>query len=248
MALARCVHRALQRRGHACCAHATWSDAPAQSAMARPLQQDSQLAACDTAPCAASRGSMRFSTATPVSEQHQALPTLTCHDASPAHSSTLPWRQGLVSSSISRQSSSFADALLPAAWQKGSHSALNCHGPLKGRHAAAAASLVQPQRSICAGAEAQRAPAAYCINVYTGKAAASHLAAITGHFCRWSAPLHCTLTHEAMVGSADCPNGGTTKVGQFHNNQRRQCWCRGCAGCWQPHACGAAAHWLRGRV
>jgi hypothetical protein len=187
MALARCIHRALHRRGHARCAHATWSDAPAQSAMlAMPglLQQDSQLAACDTAPCAASRGSMRFSTATPMSEQQQALLTLTCHAAGTVSSPAPHWRQGLASSGISRQFSSFAEALLPAAGHRDVHTGnaarCKCDSPLTGRHAAAAASLVQPQRSMCAGAEAQRAPAAYCINVYTGKAAASHLVTTPG--------------------------------------------------------------------
>ena len=196
MALARCIHRTLQRRGHASYAYATRSDSTAQSAMLTMpglLQQDSQLAACDTAPCAASRGSMRFSTATPMSEQHQPRPTAMCRDASTAKLAALCQ----LSSGVSRPISSFADAMLLAARQK-------CDNQLISRHAAGA-SLVQPRRSMCAGAEAQRAPAAYCINVYTGKAAAKPPSRNHWGCDPSAASLHQTLGRKAMAGSADCP-------------------------------------------
>lgn len=177
MVLARCVLRALRQQWHSCPANAARSERTTQSAtLAMPglPQQDSQLAACDPAPGAASGGSMRFSTATPMPEQYKAPPTWMCHDFGTAHSYAVPCKQGLLSSCIGRQFSSLADAMLPAPWQQGNHlgnvAALKSDGQLTAaRHAAGAASLVQPHRRMCAGAEAQRAPAAYCINVYTGR-------------------------------------------------------------------------------
>ena len=140
---------------------------------------------------------MRFSTATPMLEQqHRAPPSSTGHDGSTVHPHAAFWKQGSPCSS-SRGFSTFAVAALSAARDNGSHTAtassLASGSHLTGSRAAgAASSFVQPRRRMCAGAEAQRAPAAYCINVYTGKSAASHLATTKRRVVPASALLKCT--------------------------------------------------------